>query len=81
MMTHFNAYDITPFVTDSTTPVWFSLGHTCHAPIFGSFSQSARQLNSSHGQLKNSNEALSNSHFTVILFLLSHVLIFSLAIK
>lgn len=31
--------------------------------------------------LKNSTEALSNSHFTVILFLLSRVLIFSWAIK
>jgi hypothetical protein len=30
--------------TDTTTPVWFSLGHASHTPLFGSFFQSARQL-------------------------------------
>jgi hypothetical protein len=50
MITHFNAYDTTPYVTDTTTPVWFSLGHIGHAPLFGNFSQSARQINSNHGQ-------------------------------
>jgi len=33
---------------DSTTPAWFSLGHMYHEPC--SFSQSAGQLNSNHGQ-------------------------------
>ena len=47
-MAHFNAYDTTSYVIDGTTPVLFTLVHMGQASLFGSFSQSARQLNSNH---------------------------------
>ena len=67
--------------TDSTTPVWFTLGHMGHAPFFGSFSSQQGKLIVIMASLQSSTEALSSSHFTVILFLLSHVLIFTWATK
>jgi hypothetical protein len=51
------------------------------APFFGSFSSQQGNLTVTVASFKNSTEALCNSRFAVILFLLSHVLIFTWAIK
>ena len=64
---------------DTKMPVWFTLEHMRHAPLTGRFSQSTSNLTGNMVSFKYLIEALSNCNVTVILFLLSHVLIFTWA--
>jgi len=69
---------------DRTTPVWFRLvymGHGVMHHYLAVLPSQAGNLTVIKASLQNSTEALSNSHFRVILFLLSHVLILTWAIN